>query len=138
MSARAATVTALATPLLLLAAAVPAAADPGSADEAFSLVCDNGVTYEIVVNGNGEFTPGHDIDSTSILVPTSFGPFTGTVTGPDGTVVEEINEPGSAKGSSARMPLATITCTFQFEETDEAGFTFSGGGSVTGFVTPVG
>lgn len=137
MGVRARTSTGLVVVGLLLGAPGVASADPGGADQSFPLVCDNGVTYRIVVSGNGEFTPAHDIDSNSILVPTAFGPFVGTVTDPDGNVVEEINEPGSAKGQSSKQRRTTATCTFHFEETDEAGFTFSADSSVTGFVTPL-
>lgn len=122
---------------LLLASPTTASADPGGVDESFPLVCDNGVTYRIVVNGNGEFTPAHDVDSNSILVPTEFGPFVATVTDPDGNVVDTINEPGSTKGRSSKPRATTTSCTFHFEMTDEAGFTVSADSSVTGFVTPL-
>jgi hypothetical protein len=137
MGAYARTSTGLLAAGLLLAAPAPASADPGGADESFPLVCDNGVTYRIVVNGNGEFTPAHDVDSNSILVPTEFGPFVGTVTDPDGNVVDTIDEPGSTKGRSSKPRATTTSCTFHFEMTDEAGSTFSADSSVTGFVTPL-
>lgn len=137
MGSRARTSIGLLAAGLLLAAPATASADPGGAAESFPLVCDNGVTYRIVVAGNGEFTPAHDIDSNTILVPTAFGPFVGTVTDPDGNVVQEINEPGSTKGQSSKQRRTTATCTFHLEETDEAGFTFSADSSVTGFVTPL-
>jgi hypothetical protein len=110
-----------------------AAADPMG--EAFPVVCDNGVTYQVVVAGNGQFTPAHDVASNSILVPTAFGETTFTVTDPEGNVTTETTPPVS-KGS-ASPPLATTTsCTFHVEGSED-GFTFVLVGSVTGFVSPV-
>ncbi len=124
--------------LLLGLAAAPANADPRKG-ELIPLDCDNGRSYTIAVNGNGEFTPGHDVNSTSMLVPVAFGAFTGTVTDSQGNVVETFTEPGAAKGRSAKNTKNTVTCTFEFNDTFEENgetFTFSGSGSVTGFITP--
>ena len=95
-------------------------------------MCDNGRTYIVTVNGNGEFTPARDTQSTVVLVPLAFGDFTGTVTYPDGST-ETISEPGIAKGQSGKRKTDTVTCTG-----DEDGVHFEAGGSVTGFVTPRG
>ena len=43
--------------------------------ETVALVCDNGDTFDVAVNGNGEFTPGRIVGDTGVLVPTSFGEF---------------------------------------------------------------
>ncbi len=121
-------------------AAAPASADPRKG-EIIPLACDNGQSYTIAVNGNGEFTPGHDTDSTSVLVPVAFGAFTGTVTDAEGNVAETFSEPGAAKGQSGKNAKNTVTCTFSFSETfteDGETFTFTGGGTVTGFITPRG
>jgi hypothetical protein len=118
---------------LLLAIAAPAGADPKG--DTFPIVCDNGVTYDATGNGNGEFTPAHDINSTSTLIPLSFGPFTGTVTDGEGNVTP-IDEPASSKGQSGKQK-DTVSCTFTFSGTDGE-FTFEGSGSVVGIVTPRG
>ena len=110
-----------------------AAADPKG--ELIPVVCDNGATYQVLLAGNGEFTPGHDVASNSNLVPTAFGEITFTVTDPEGTVTTETNPPVS-KGSSSRPRATTVSCTFHEEGSDD-GFTFVVDGSVTGFVTPV-
>ena len=34
------------------------------------ITCDNGHTYDAVVNGNGQFSPAHDVNSRAVLVPT--------------------------------------------------------------------
>jgi len=123
-----------------LASAGAASADPPG--DPFPVVCDNGVTYEVTLNGNGAFTPAHDLASTTILVPTAFGEFHGTVTDADGNVIDEFVDPPMVKGSSGGHERATTTsCTFSitesFEDPELGPLTFTGEGSVTGFVTPV-
>ena len=120
--------------LLAGATAIPASADPKKG-EVIPLDCDNGKSYRVVVNGNGEFTPGHDLDSTAVLIPLAFGPFTGTVTDSDGNVVETINEPGSSKGESAKRAKNAVTCSFEFSGTED-GLTFTGRGTVVVRITP--
>ena len=117
-----------------------ASADPK--DEPISLVCDNGVSYQVTVNGNGAFTPGHDLASTSVLVPTAFGELHGIVTDSSGNVIEDFVDPPMIKGSSGNQARATTTsCTFiineTFEEPELGQLFFTGEGSLTGFVTPV-
>ena len=120
--------------LILGFAAAPATADPMK-EEPIELHCDNGQTYTAWVNGNGEFTPAHDADSNSILIPVAFGAFTGTVTDGQGNVVEEIDEPALNKGKSAKGKKNLVTCEFSFSGMED-GLTFNGSGSVTGFITP--
>jgi hypothetical protein len=127
---------------LALAVAAPATADPthGENGEPFTIVCDNGHSYEAVGNGNGDFTPAHDLNSNTVLVPTSFGEFHGTVTDEQGTVIEEFTEEAGAKGNSTRNRKTSTSCTFSFHGTfddpDLGLVTFDGTGSVVGFVTP--
>jgi hypothetical protein len=88
----------------------------------------------VVTNGNGEFTPGHVVGSTSTFVPTAFDvTFSFTPTG--GTTESDTDT--SAKRN---QKADTITCsipealnTFTSPEG-----TFSISGTVTGFVTPAG
>ena len=101
----------------LVALSTPgAAAAPG---DTVPVECDNGESYVLTVNGNGEYTPGRDTGSTSVLVPIRFGNFVFRATLPDGTVIED-SEPGSEyKGHGAvseHNPRDTVTCTFS--ETD--------------------
>ena len=117
-----------------------ASADPKG--EVVPLVCDNGVTYQVAVNGNGEFSPGHDLASTAVLIPTAFGEFHGTVTDSAGNVVDEFTDPAMIKGNAGNHPRATTTtCTFTvtdtFDDPELGTLTFTGNGSVTAFVTPV-
>jgi len=123
-----------------LVGASAASADPKG--ETFPVVCDNGVTCEVTINGNGEFTPAHDSASNSILVPTAFGELHGTITDANGNVIDEFVDPAAFKGSSDNQTRATTTaCTFtitdSFDDPDLGPVTFTGVGSVTGFITPV-
>jgi hypothetical protein len=119
----------------------PAVADPVNAPEIESLplTCD-GQTYQVVVNGNGAFTPAHDTDSTRMFIPTSFGEFTGTITDAQGEVIDSFTEPPMAKGSSTKARSTSVDCTFTFSEDfvdPELGpLHFEGSGEVTGFYTP--
>ena len=135
-AARLTRVVAAATAMAALAAA-PAFGAP--ARETIPLECDNGNSYVVEVNGDGEFTPARDTASNSVFVPLSFGEFTGTITYPDGTVENLPPEPGIAKGKGNAGKNATnlVTCTFSFSG-EEDGVLFEGGGSVTGFITPRG
>lgn len=125
----------------LMALAQPASADPLNAKNSFVLevACDNGHSYTVVSNGNGNFTPVHDLNSTATLIPVSFGDQTFTLTDPNGVVVDQETAPAAAKGSSASAAnRATETaCTFSGSQTDPgSGYTFTIAGSVVGFVTP--
>jgi hypothetical protein len=116
-------------------AATPAGADPKGGDT-FPLVCDNGNSYTVTTNGNGDFTPAHNVNGTETFVPLAFGAFTGTFTDNEGHVFP-IDEPATTKGQSNRNGKGDVTCTFTFSGTDEDG-TFEASGSVTGFITPRG
>ena len=132
-----------ATAALVVGGATTASAAPPERD-AIPLVCDNGETYEVVVNGNGAFTPGNIVDSTGVLVPTAFGEVTFTAVLPDGEVVE-MTSPPTAKGGGAvarHNPQPTVTCTFEVHQTlaeeDDglpAGTEITISGEVTGFLT---
>jgi hypothetical protein len=116
-----------------------ASADPKN--EPIPVVCDNGSTYQATTNGNGAFTPAHDLASTTTLVPTAFGEFNGTVTDSNGTVIDEFTDPPMTKGASSKQRATTTTCTYTitetFEDPDLGTLSFTGTGTVTGFVTPV-
>ncbi len=102
--------------------------------ETFDLVCDNGETYEIVVNGNGEWTPGH-ILAGGVAIPTAFD-ITGTYTDPDGNEfpVEESYAKGQGKGKAGQRHEA-VSCTFEFFfEDPDTGETFEAIGTVEGFL----
>jgi hypothetical protein len=124
----------------VLAVGPSASADPVH-DVAVPVTCDNGHTYDMYVWGNGHFTPAHDADSNTVLVPTHFGEFHGVVTNEGGDVLDEFTEPAESKGNSAKQRGTSVNCTYVFEGqefSDELGevVNFRGEGSVSGFITP--
>ena len=131
----------------LIAWGAPLATAAPPEQETFELVCDGGQTFEVVVNGNGAFTPARVLGSNQVLIPISFGDFTFTAVLPDGTVIEDSEPGGEAKGGgnvAQRNPRPTVTCTFEdsfvLEEDDPefglpAGTVVTFGGDVTGFLT---
>ena len=102
-------------------------ADP-SVGELVELECQ-GETFQVVVAGNGEWTPAHDLNSNLVGVPIAFGEFTGTFTPTEGEP-ETFTEPGNAKKNMPRTRNLVVECTFSFSETSPEG-TFTGSGSVT-------
>jgi hypothetical protein len=104
------------TGLSLATLAAPASADPGG--ESFPLTCDNGKTYDITTSrGRGEWTPGFDGGSTTVLLPMSFANFVGAgylaSEYPGGEPLFTFEEPGvSVKPAQARG-LRRMDCSFE-------------------------
>lgn len=96
------------------------------------LVCPSG-TYQTVVNGNGPYTPAHSVTSNTVLIPIAFGPFTGTFTDANGVMTTQV-DPGSSKGSATPTGAAIQTCTYYLQFSFPDGSSFSGSGTVTGFI----
>jgi hypothetical protein len=117
--------------LAAVAIAPTAGADPTNAKNVLPLQAVCGTeTVTVVVNGNGEFTPAHLIDSTSVFIPTSFD-ITSTFTPTGGSTETETDT--SAKAAPIK---GTITCTIPFQSFTSPFGTFTLEGSVTGFLTP--
>jgi hypothetical protein len=109
-----------------------AGADPGNAkNSSFITAVCAGHTVMVVVNGNGEFTPAHDVNSTAVFVPTAFNTtFTFTPTG--GVPMPETDT--SAKNAPIKN---TVTCAIPLQTLfsgPEGTVTIQG--TVTGFFTP--
>ena len=108
------------------------------------LACEDGSSYEVVVAGNGNWTPAHDTNSNTVFVPTWFGDFRGRVFDADGNFVTEFVDPGDfPKGQSAKNKGDIVECTFSFTEVSDGsdpefpeGFTLLAEGEVRGFATP--
>jgi hypothetical protein len=109
-----------------------AAADPSNAKNAglIHAVC-GGQAVTVAVNGNGSFTPAHDVHSTAVFIPTSLNlTFTFTPTGGDSM--------SETDTSTKNAPIQdTVTCSIPLQTL------FSGPegtgtiqGTVTGFFTP--
>ena len=127
-----------------LALVVPglAHADPLTpASDTFDLVC-GGDTFEVVVSGNGLFTPAHDVDSNTVFVPTSFGDTDVTVRIADtGEVIDEFTDPAMWKGKATKERRTSTSCTytivFEFHDEElEEHLLITASGSVEGFYTP--
>jgi hypothetical protein len=129
---------AAATAVVGLGTCVPAHADPIHAKDAFffQVFCDNGQTYGAIANGNGTWTPAHDLSSPAVLVPVTFGEITFTVSDSEGNILDqETSPPTSKSGAAAHNKNATTACDFAGSSTDSDGITFTLAGSVRGFVT---
>lgn len=131
----------------LVGGAVAMASPAGAAGntEVFPIACSDGQTYTIENSGNGEFTPGRIVGSTSVGIPVAFGETTFRAVAPDGTVIFEESEPGVAKGNgnvAAHNPASTMDCTFTLSFTGDPGLppgtVVTVSGTVTVFVTPRG
>ena len=116
-------------------AAGSAAADPSGAKNSapVTVVC-GGTTYHAVSNGNGAWTPAHDLNSNSVLIPVSFGVETDVFTPAVGPPEITLN-PARAKGSASPNGHPPINCSYTVGP-----FVFPQGtvevfGTVTGFVT---
>jgi hypothetical protein len=116
------------------ALALPAAADPGHSKNAVHVQAMCGTqTVNVVVNGNGTFTPAHVVGSTKMFIPTAlnlmftFTPTKGTAT----TNTENVK-----KASPTHRGTVTCTIATQTIESGPQGTTTIQG-TVTGFFTPV-
>jgi hypothetical protein len=113
-------------------AASAASADPTNAPKGGLIHANcSGQDVIVAVNGNGEFTPAHNLADTSVFIPTALD-ITFTFTPPGGSPQPETDT--SAKKAPIRN---TITCTVPLQTV------FSGPqgtatieGEVTGFWTP--
>jgi len=116
------------------ALALPAAADPGHAKNAghIQAICGS-QTVNVVVNGNGKFTPAHVVGSTKMFIPTALD-LTFVFTPTNGTPQTDTQNVHKA----SPMHRGTTTCTIPMQ-TLESGpdGTATIQGSVTGFFTPV-
>jgi hypothetical protein len=122
----------------VLAAAViapVAGADPVNAKNSthlYALCGPQQVRVDVVVIGNGEFTPAHVLNSTSVFIPTAFNTtFTFT---PSGGGTPEVETDTSAKAGTFAN---TVTCTLPVQtlfDGPQGKATIQG--TVTGFYTP--
>jgi hypothetical protein len=114
--------------------ASPASADPIHAKNASQVHALCGTqTVNVVVNGNGKFTPAHVVGSSSVFIPTSLNlTFSFTPAGGGGPFVDTQT---AAKASPTKT--GTVTCTIPLQTLfsgPEGSATIQG--TVTGFFTP--
>ena len=124
--------TALAVAVLVLTVSAPgASADPLKAKNslAFPATCDDGQTVQVVLNGEGEFTPAHVVGSTAVFVPQAFDiTFEFTPTG-------GMTETESNTFSKPNVHGDLVTCSFDVTQSFPEG-TSHFFGTATGFFTP--
>jgi hypothetical protein len=117
--------------VLALAVFVPgASADPLNAKNSFAFPATCGdQAVEVVVNGNGEFSPAHVVGSTAVFVPEALDlTFEFTPTG--GTTETETDT-----SSKPNVHGDLVTCSFNVTQTFPEG-SFHLFGTATGFFTP--
>jgi hypothetical protein len=118
--------------ILMMAALVQgAAADPINAKNSFTFpaTCDDGQSVQVVVNGNGEFSPAHVVGSTAVFIPEVFD-VTFEFTPPGGPTQSETDT-----SSKHNVHGDLVTCSFDVTQAFPEG-TFHLFGSATGFFTP--
>jgi hypothetical protein len=117
--------------LMLAALAQGAAADPINAKNSltFPASCDNGQTVQVVVNGNGEFSPAHVVGSTAVFIPQAFD-ITFQFTPPGGPTQSETDT-----SSKHNVHGDLVTCSIDTTQTFPEG-TLRLFGTATGFLTP--
>jgi hypothetical protein len=117
--------------LLLAAFAQGAAADPINSKNSltFPATCDNGQTVQVVVNGNGEFSPAHIVGSTAVFIPQAFD-LTFEFTPPGGPT-ESMTDTASKPNVHGDL----VTCSIDTTQTFPFG-TLHLFGTATGFFTP--
>ena len=112
--------------IALVGLAPSAAGDPKK--EVIPVTC-GGQVVNVAVNGNGDFTPGHDVTGTTMYIVESIdATFTFTPTGGDPQTETLVRSKGNVHGD-------TVTCTFELSETSPDG-TFTASGTVVVFATP--
>jgi hypothetical protein len=117
--------------LMLAALAQVAGADPTNAKNnlTFPATCDDGQTVQVVVNGNGAWSPAHVVGSTAMFIPQAFDlTFEFTPTGAPTQTQTDIRSKPNLHGD-------LVTCSFDVTETFPDG-TFHLFGTATGVLTP--
>lgn len=117
-------------------AAGSATADPSGAKNSapVTVVC-GATTYHAVANGNGAWTPAHDLNSTSVLIPVSFGVETDVFTPAGGGAPQVMTSPARDKGSASSNGRPTINCSYTVGPFVSPDGTFEAFGTVIGFIT---
>jgi len=123
--------------LLFPLAMAPASSWGDPNGEVLPLTC-GGVSYTVVVSGNGEFTPARDTASNKVFIPHAFPSFHGEIRDAAGTLVDSFDDPPVVQGSGKQKNDLSCTYSFHFvgDGSDDfpVGWTFDGVGTVTGQV----
>jgi hypothetical protein len=117
--------------LMLAALAQGAVADPINAKNSltFPATCDDGQMIQVVVNGNGAWSPAHVVGSTAVFIPQAFDlTFEFTPAGGPTQTETDLRSKPNLHGD-------LVTCSFDVTQEFPEG-TFHLSGSATGVFTP--
>jgi hypothetical protein len=109
-----------------------ASADPVNKGLPVTLTC-GGSSISTVTNGNGQFTPAHDTNSTATFIPLQFGEVTDVFTDPEGHTTTNTEPPSPPKGSANPPNKTVLDCTFHADVHGPEGGHLVVDGEVTGY-----
>jgi hypothetical protein len=113
-----------------------ASADPVNAKNRLPITLDcGGDPLSAVTNGNGAWTPAHDVNGTGVFIPIEFGAQEGVFTDPDGNEFPFSDADLFPKGSANPKGRTILDCTFIVDTTFPDGSSLFVEGAVTGFFT---
>jgi hypothetical protein len=113
-----------------------ASADPVNAKNRLPITLDcGGDPLSAVTNGNGAWTPAHDVNGTGVFIPIEFGAQEGVFTDPDGNEFPFSDTDLFPKGSANPKGRTILDCTFIVDTTFPDGSSLFVEGAVTGFFT---
>jgi hypothetical protein len=113
-----------------------ASADPVNAKNRLPITLDcGGDPLSAVTNGNGGWTPAHDVNGTGVFIPIEFGAQEGVFTDPDGNEFPFSDTELFPKGSANPKGRTILDCTFIVDTTFPDGSSLFVEGAVTGFFT---
>ena len=116
--------------------AATASADPVNAKNRLPVALDcGGDPVSTVTNGNGAWTPAHDVNGTGVFIPIEFGAQEGVFTDPDGNAFPFSDTDLFPKGSANPKGRTILECTFVIDTTFPDGSSLFVEGAVTGFLT---
>ena len=116
--------------------AATANADPLNAKGRLPITLDcGGDQISAVSNGNGAWTPAHDVSGTGAFIPIEFGAQDGVFTDPDGNEFPFSDTDIFPKGSANPKGRTIVDCTFVIDTSFPDGSSLFVVGAVTGFLT---
>lgn len=91
-------------------AAGPATAAPKGDGGTLTLTCGT-VTTPVVVNGNGDWTPAHALNSNQVFIPVGFSNVAGQVLNASNEIIDSFTDTDKFKPGQ-RTGQSVVPCTF--------------------------
>ena len=113
--------------------AAPALAGSSGNKAHLTLTCQ-GESHDVIIGGNGDWTPARDTATTTVFHPNAFGEVTRTFYPADGSAPQTQTAPAHEFQAQQQNGHARIDCTFRFEHGDSSG-TYIDTGSVSGWLS---